>query len=202
MARGRFIALEGIDGSGTTSQAEALAKRLRARGHEVVRTHEPSGGSIGRLVRERLSRSTAALDPAAMALLFAADRMDHVRTTIEPALRRGDIVVTDRYLVSSWVYQALECDPQWVREINRYAPWPDLTFLVEVPVQVALGRVHARSGGGATEIYESAPLQQRVATGYRAVLAERLEAVVPVDGDRPPEAITAELLEQCKRLGL
>src|SRR5690606_35129825 len=76
MSRGRFIALEGIDGSGTTSQAEALAARLRARGHRVSTTHEPSTGSIGRLVRERLGGAASPLDPAAMALLFAADRMD------------------------------------------------------------------------------------------------------------------------------
>ena len=83
--RGRFIAIEGIDGSGTTLQTRALADWLRGRGHDVVETREPSPGPIGRLVRERLSVEATPLDPAALALLFAADRLDHVAQEIEPA---------------------------------------------------------------------------------------------------------------------
>ena len=202
MSRGRFITLEGIDGSGTTSQAEALAARLSERGHRVVRTHEPSTGSIGRLVRERLGRTATPLDPRAMALLFAADRMDHVTTCIEPALARGDVVLSDRYLVSSWVYQALDCDPTWVREINRNAPWPDLTLVLDLPAPVALARVHARAGTAATEIYETVELQERVREGYRSIASEGLTGVVELDADRPFEAITNDLLGHCLALGL
>jgi dTMP kinase len=202
MGRGRFIALEGIDGSGTTSQVEALAARLQARGHRVTSTHEPSGGSIGRLVRERLGRGAPPLDPAAMALAFAADRVDHVRTCIEPALARGDVVLTDRYLVSSWVYQALECDGAWIREINRHAPWPDQTFVLDLPVDVALARVHARAGGTPTEIYESAPLQERVRAGYLAVVAEGHEGLLRIEADRPLSELTEELFERCVAIGL
>jgi dTMP kinase len=202
MQRGRFIALEGIDGSGTTSQAEALAARLRARGHRVTRTHEPSEGSIGRLVRQRLGRTAAPLDPAAMALLFAADRIDHVRTCIEPALSRGEVVLTDRYLLSSWVYQSLECDGAWVREINRHAPWPDRTFVLDLRVEVALDRVHARANGGPTEIYESASLQETVRAGYLAAVAEGLDGVCCIDAERPLAEITDDIFERCLELGL
>src|SRR5688572_4731702 len=101
MTRGRFIALEGLDGSGTTTQAARLADALGARGRTVVRTQEPSHGPIGRLVREALRSLDAPLDPDALALLFAADRRDHVASEIEPALARGHDVVCDRYVMSS-----------------------------------------------------------------------------------------------------
>jgi dTMP kinase len=202
MSRGRFIALEGIDGSGTTSQAEALAARLRTRGHRVMTTHEPSDGSIGRMVRARLGRDATPLHPAAMALLFAADRIDHVQTRVEPALARGEIVLTDRYLMSSWVYQALECDGAWVREINRHAPWPDRTFVLDLPVDVALARVEARVGDGATEIYESAALQERVRAGYLAIATERPDDVIRIDAARALTDVTETLLAACVDLGL
>jgi dTMP kinase len=137
-----------------------------------------------------------------MALLFAADRMDHVQTCIEPALARSEIVLTDRYLVSSWVYQALDCDPAWVREINRHAPWPDLTFVLDLPVEVALARVHARAGTQSPEIYETAPLQERVRTAYCGVVSETLPGVVRIDADRPFDDVTADLLHHCLALDL
>ncbi len=96
MGRGRFIALEGIDGSGTTSQRGALAAALRARGHTVLETYEPSDGSIGQLTRSRLATDARPLDRRALALMFAADRLDHVANEIEPALDAGQVVLTDR----------------------------------------------------------------------------------------------------------
>ena len=141
MSRGRFIALEGIDGSGTTTQSRDLAQLLAQRGHSILRTQEPSDGPIGREIRRRLASSSAPPDPATVALLFAADRLDHVDSEIRPALEQGKIVLCDRYVMSSWVYQSLDCDPAWVREINRHAPWPDRTFLLEIAPEVALARV-------------------------------------------------------------
>jgi dTMP kinase len=169
MTRGRFIALEGLDGSGTTTQAARLADALGARGRTVVRTQEPSHGPIGRLVREALRSLDAPLDPDALALLFAADRRDHVAREIEPALARGHDVVCDRYVMSSWAYQGLASDPQWVQTINAHAPWPDLTLVLELPAADAVARVHAR--GGTREIFDALAVQERVAAGYRAALA-------------------------------
>lgn len=200
MARGRFIALEGMDGSGTTSQARALGEALTARGHGVVITCEPSAGSIGTLIRDRLRTTAPPIAPEALALLFAADRLDHVRTEIEPALAEGKIVVCDRYVISSWVYQTLDCDAAWVRAINARAPWPDLTLVVQVPPSVALER-RARRGAQA-ELFETERLQERVAAGYAAVVAEQHRAVEPVDGTPAPAAVTAALLERCVALGL
>lgn len=204
MGRGRFIALEGIDGSGTTTQRGALATALRARGHVVLETNEPSSGSIGRLARERLAQDATPIDRGALALLFAADRLDHVRTEIEPALADGQVVLTDRYVMSSWVYQALDCDPAWVRAINQRAPWPDLTFVLDVPADEAMRRVMARRGasGPALEIYETTPLQQRLAAGYSALAVEGLPGVVRVDGTRSQAEVTATLVAACIDAGL
>jgi dTMP kinase len=204
MGRGRFIALEGIDGSGTTTQRGALATALRARGHVVLETNEPSSGSIGRLARERLAQGAIPIDRGALALLFAADRLDHVATEIEPALARGSLVITDRYVMSSWVYQALDCDPAWVRAINQRAPWPDLTFVLDVPADAAMRRVMARrdASGPALEIYETSPLQARLAAGYAALGDEGLPGVVRVDGTHSPASVTATLVAACLDAGL
>jgi dTMP kinase len=204
MGRGRFIALEGIDGSGTTTQRGALASALRARGHVVLETNEPSSGSIGRLARERLAQDAAALDRGALALLFAADRLDHVATEIEPALAAGRVVITDRYVMSSWVYQALDCDPAWVRAINERAPWPDLTFVLDVPAGEAMRRVLARRGGAGPEleIYETTPLQERLAAGYSALAREGLPHVERIDGTRAPDEVSARLVAACIAAGL
>ena len=168
--RGRFIALEGLDGSGTTTQAARLVDALHERGRAVLRTQEPSHGPIGRLVREQLRRVDAPLDLDALALLFAADRRDHIVTEIEPALAGGQDVVCDRYVLSSFVYQGLASDPAWVRTINAHAPWPDLTLVLELPAREATLRVHAR--GGEREIFDALALQERVEAGYRAALAQ------------------------------
>lgn len=204
MGRGRFIALEGIDGSGTTTQRGALANALRARGHVVLETNEPSSGSIGRLARERLAQGAASLDRGALALLFAADRLDHVATTIEPALATGQVVITDRYVMSSWVYQSLDCDRAWVRSINQRAPWPDLTFVIDVPASEGMRRVLARRGnaGPELEIYETTPLQERLAAGYSALAHEGLPHVERIDGMQPPDEVTARLVAACIAAGL
>jgi len=204
MARGRFIALEGIDGSGTTSQRGALAAVLRARGHVVVETNEPTSGSIGRLARVHLGLDEP-LDRGALALLFAADRLDHVHREIKPALATGSVVLTDRYLLSSWAYQSLDCDPAWVRTINARAPWPDLTLLVDVPAKEAMRRVAARRGaqGPELEIFETTPLQERLAATYAAFADDpTLTDIVRIDGDRPMDEVTRALVEACVHVGL
>lgn len=203
--RGRFIAIEGIDGSGTTLQTRALGAWLAQRGHSVVETREPTGGAIGALIRERLSVRAAALDPAALALLFAADRLDHVAREVEPALAAGAVVLTDRYLLSSLAYQSLDCDAAWVREINARAPAPDLTLVLEVPAEVAFARVQRRlgEGVGTEERFDALALQRRIAGHYRRFRQDPgLGPVRVIDGDRAPERVTADLIDALAELGL
>lgn len=203
--RGRFIAIEGIDGSGTTLQTRALAEWLRGRDHDVVETREPSTGPIGRLVRERLHVDAAPLDPAALALLFAADRLDHVAQEIEPACQRGAVVLSDRYLLSSLAYQSLDCDLAWVRTINRAAPPPDLYLFLRVPADVAFERVQRRAAAGAAarERFDALELQRRIAALYEAACeSPGLGEIVTVDGTQSPEAVTAALAAACLQRGL
>ncbi len=205
LPRGRFIAIEGIDGSGTTSQTRALAAWLAQRGHSVVETREPSRGAIGTLIRQRLSVVTAPLDPAALALLFAADRLDHIASEVEPALGAGAVVLSDRYFLSSLAYQALDCDPAWIREINARAPRPDLTLLISLPVEVAFARVQRRMAqeGAIEERFDALALQRRIAGHYQQFSGDpALGPVCIVDGDQPPEAVTAGLSEALIALGL
>lgn len=198
MRTGTFIVLEGLDGSGTTTQAAALSDALRARGHVVVETREPTATATGRLLRTWLAGPTPS--PTAMALLFATDRALHVDEVIQPALDRGDVVVCDRYLLSSWVYQALDCPSDWVRALNRHAPWPTLTAVLTVPSTTAMQRMESRSSP--REVFETSTIQARVEAGYATVLDERLAGVVAIDGSRPPEVVTQELLGQCIAIGL
>jgi len=205
MPRGRFIALEGIDGSGTTHQCRALAEALRDRGHVVMETHEPSDGSIGRLIRERLALKSAPTDPRALALLFASDRLDHVQSRIAPALARGEVVLSDRYVMSSWVYQALDCDSGWVREINQHAPWPDLTLVLEISPEIAMDRVTRRQQeqGTPPERFEVLSTLGRLATAYAEIArAPGLIGVHRVDGHPPQEQVTAALLAVLTAAGL
>lgn len=203
----RFVVLEGIDGSGTTTQAQRVAERLRARGHRVVETREPSRGPIGSLTRQMLaSDSGATVGPEALALLFAADRLEHLAREIEPALAEGAIVLCDRYLVSSWVYQSLDCEIDWVRTINRHARWPDLTFVFTLPAELALARVEARraTSGEPVERFDQADTQRRLAAGYERALAEA-EAdagLVRVDAALDIAAVSEAILHRCIAAGL
>jgi dTMP kinase len=195
VARPLFIVLEGIDGAGTTTQAERLVRHLGALGRQAAATREPSAGPVGRLLREILLDKGRPGDREAvhgdvMALLFAADRRDHLHREIEAQLARGVDVVSDRYLLSSLAYQAEESDRGWVATLARGVRPPDVTFLLDVPIEVAAAR--RRLAGRPVERYDADRLLGRVADNYRA-LARGDDRVVVVDGSASPEAVTAVL---------
>ena len=194
-----IIALEGIDGSGTTTQAERLAASLREEGHSVHLTREPSDGPVGRLLREMLAGEHAPVDATLMALLFAADRADHLQREVEPALAAGAVVVSDRWYHSSLAYQGTEQDREWIRELNKNARAPELTLFLEVDPEVAARRRDA--AGRDEEIYDRIEDQRRIAAGYRAVVAalapaERIETV---DGEQTPDEIAAHILKLARQ---
>jgi len=204
--RGRFVVLEGLDGAGTTTQARLLAEALRADGRTVHVTAEPSGGPVGALVRQVLTRRIAArdgaaFDPAALALLFAADRLDHLSVEIAPKLAGGVDVVSDRFTLSSLAYQGLAVgDVAWVEALNARAAAPDVTIFLRVRPEVALRRREAASLD--REIFEVSAFQRRVAASYERAL-ERLreagEEVVVLDGERPVPAVAEAILEEVRR---
>ncbi|MFT3775733.1 MAG: dTMP kinase [Minicystis sp.] len=207
------MVLEGIDGSGTTTQAERYAQHLRAQRRLVHVTHEPSTGPIGtqiRLVLRQRLMMPATHQPEAMALLFAADRLDHVAAEIDPLLRDGYVVLSDRYDLSSLAYQSItaaqvstDAPPsqrvttatvEWIRELNRFARRPHVTVVLDVSPNVAASR--RRSRGGVAEMYEEAELQARLAEAYKR--AEDLlpnDRIIHIDGDRSPDIVAAAIEE-------
>ena len=207
---GVFIVFEGIDGAGTTTQAERYANHLRARRRLVHVTREPSTGPVGTLIRlvltQRLS-FPATRQAEIMALLFGADRLDHAEVEVQPHLRDGSVVICDRYDLSSLAYQsatslAAEGERQenpthvvpWIREVNRFALRPDVTLVLDVSPKVADQRRRAR--GGARELFDDADLQARLARAYRE--AESLvpgDRVVHVDGDGTADQVTAAVIQ-------
>lgn len=173
--RGSFIVLEGADGSGTTTQARALAERLEREGHRTHVTAEPSQLAIGRLTRDWLRDRP--MDLAAwrtLALLFAADRLDHVAREIQPKLDEGVHVICDRYRLSSLVYQGLHLPDSWVFDLNRYALRPDHLFVLDLDLDEALARAESRQA--TRELYDNRALQAEVHSRYNE-LGPRLGAI-------------------------
>jgi dTMP kinase len=148
--RGRFITLEGGEGTGKSTQAALLAERLTSLGIAVVLTREPGGSPGAEIIRHVLLAGVAKpLGVEAEALLFAAARDDHVRSTIAPALKRGAWVICDRFIDSTRVYQGRHLDPKFVRALERVTVgdlMPDLTLILDVPAETGLTRASQRRG--------------------------------------------------------
>ena len=196
--RGRFVVLEGLDGAGTTTQAARLARALRRAGHAVVLTREPSSGPVGVLLRKALGRRLGRsrrrpLTDAALALLFAADRLHHLASTVEPGLAAGAIVVSDRYVLSSFAYQGRVLDLQWLELLNARAPAPDLTLFLEVRPRVAAVRRQKR--GGRAERFDDAATQAAVARAYDEVVTRHARAhhIRRLDGERTVDAVAGQI---------
>ncbi|MGQ9513470.1 MAG: dTMP kinase [Thermoproteota archaeon] len=186
MSPGVHISLEGIDGSGKTTQAYLLLNWLRSQGYRAKYTTEPTYGRIGSVIRlhvYRIRKTPVEYE----ALLFAADRVEHYLKLIKPLLNRGWVVISDRYLHSSLAYQgAVLKDVRWIREINKFSPPPDLAILIDVPVEKALIRIKRRKVR-----FEKREVLSKVRREYLR-LVERGE-VKPVDGMRSIEEISVDI---------
>jgi dTMP kinase len=189
--RGRFVVLEGGDGSGKSTQARLVASSLRGRGVAVCETFEPGATPAGAVIRELLLHRAAPISPTTEALLMAADRAQHVTEQIAPALDAGQWVVSDRYLPSSLVYQGVVrgLGIDVVEELNRAATAlvvPDAVIVLDVPDAVAAARV-----GSTSDRLESEGDDFHVAVreAYRSLAAERGWSLV--DGDDDVETVWA-----------
>jgi dTMP kinase len=199
--RGLFIALEGGEGAGKTTQARLLAIWLREQGYDVVTTREPGATKVGmRLRAVLLDTAHAGLSVRAETLLYAADRAEHVATVINPALDRGAVVVTDRYVDSSLAYQGAG-RKQPAAEVARMNQWatgglvPDLTVLLDMPPAHGLGR-RARSA----DRLEAEPLDfhERVRTGFLSLARAEPERYLVLDASRPADELSREIQERIR----
>jgi len=158
---GRFITFEGGEGSGKSTQAQLLAARLGKTGIDVVLTREPGGSAGAEIIRHvLLSGAAKPLGPETEAILFAAARDDHVRSTIAPAIEAGKWVISDRFMDSTRVYQGVlgQVDARLIRGLERVTVGdlvPDLTFIMDVPVEVGMERAQARRGEGKADRFEA-----------------------------------------------
>jgi dTMP kinase len=190
--RGLFVTFEGIDRSGKTTQARLLCDAL---GDEALGVREPGGTAVGERVRELLKDASAEIGPEAEALLFAAARAELVTRVIGPALERGRVVVSDRFLDSSLAYQGIArgLGVEEIERINRWATGgvlPDLTFLLAIDPAAAA----ARAGDRDRFEGEGIRLQKQVLAAYERLAAREPDRWRRIDADRPPEEIHAEVL--------
>ena len=205
---GLFITLEGGDGAGKTTQAELLEAWLAERGHEVVRTREPGGTRLGVEVRRLLLHGgdeIGAVDARAEALLYAADRAQHVAKVVRPGLERGAVVVQDRYIDSSLAYQGAGrvLDVDDVRRLSEWATEglsPDLTVLLDIDPETAAERRRARGGEADRLEAEAAEFHAAVRAGFRSLAQAEPDRFLVLDAARPADELNAQIIARVSSL--
>ena len=201
---GLFITFEGGEGCGKSTQIAALKARLEDMGKTVVQTREPGGTALGESVRNLLQYDDAGqgMSPEAELLLFAASRAQHVRELIVPAIAEGQIVLCDRFLDSTTVYQgvARAIDSKKVDTINQFAigdTMPDLTILIDLPPEIGLARVHARSDGKLDRMEnEAIEFFQAVRQGYLDLAKSEPKRFLVLDGSQTVEELETQIWQR------
>ena len=196
-----FIALEGIDGSGKSTQTKLLTEKLTAQGHKVYSTFEPTDNQIGKLIRNIL-KGNAKADHRIIAGLFVADRLDHLLNEeygIVKKLEDGFTVITDRYCFSSYAYQGTHMNMDWVIQANAMSAEilrPDINIFIDVSPEISMQRLHANRDN--IELFETLDSLQKVRAKYMEAF-EKLKAVeniFTVDGDRSTELIAQDIWQK------
>lgn len=201
-----FLTIEGIEGAGKSTFLGLLEAELVKRGVDFLRTREPGGCALGRQIRPLLLDASQKVSDRAELFLFLADRAQHVADTIRPALERGQWVICDRYADSTIAYQGYGrgMDPEELQKLNDYATgglWPDITFLLDLPAEVGLGRALARNGReGLTQSEgrfeaEALAFHQRIRDGFLARAARWPQRFRVLDAAQTPDAIVAQAMK-------
>lgn len=202
-SRGLFIAFEGGDGAGKSTQARLLAERLRAAGREVLLTFEPGDSRIGKDVRRLvLDMASDGLDARAEALLYAADRAEHVASMVRPALRRGAVVITDRYVDSSIAYQGAgrRLGTEEVAALSAFATGgllPDLTVVLDVPEYIRRGRIEGIGDRLEREVDEFHLVVRQAFLDQAATDPARY---LVLDGTLPPDELADAIAERVEKV--
>lgn len=192
--RGFFICIEGLDGCGKTTQAKLLVQKLKRSGYDAVGTAEPSRGKIGSFIRKYCLHSGKRVSSVVEALLFAADRFEHVEQEIIPLLDRGKVVVSDRYVYSSLAYQgATGLDLEWIKKLNERAISPDLGIFVDVEPETVVQRLKPRRS-----VMENLKNQRKVRRIYLEFIKNN--ELVRVDGNRSKREVADDILRTVLKL--
>jgi dTMP kinase len=187
--KGLFICVEGLDGCGKTTQTKLLVRKLRKIGWDAVYTAEPSRGKIGQFIKKYCLHGEKRTFPIVEALLFAADRFEHVEREVIPALNEGKIVVSDRYVYSSLAYQgATGLDLKWIEMINEHAIRPDLAIFVDVEPEAVIKRLKPKKS-----VMENLETQRKV----REVYVKFVEKgkLVRIDGNKSTKEVADDILK-------
>jgi dTMP kinase len=191
--KGIFIVIEGLDGSGKTTQATLLSKQLEQT-YKVLLTAEPSRAKIGTFIRDCCLYEDKRLPTEAEALLFAADRIEHMYSEVKPALEEGKLVICDRYIYSSLAYQgSAGLSLEWIKTINARALQPDISIFIDVPPRRVIERLQRKKS-----VMETLETQMKVREVYLKYVAKG--ELIRVDGDKPKEALAEELYAQVSGL--
>jgi len=184
--RGAFICIEGLDGCGKTTQAKLLVKKLR-KSHNAVYTAEPSRGKIGAFIRKSYLYGEKRLSSIVEALLFAADRLEHIENEVLPALRQGRLVVSDRYIYSSLAYQgAAGLSLEWIEKINEHALRPDFAIFIDVDPKIVMHRLKPNKS-----VMENLETQQKVREIYLKFVEKG--ALFRINGNRLKNEVAEEI---------
>ena len=201
LPKGQFLSMEGLDGSGKSTQLRLLTDALERFGFEVVHSREPGGCPISEKIREIiLDRANTGMTAETEAYLYAASRAQHVHDVIRPAIESGKLLLSDRFIDSSVAYQGggRNLGVEEVMQINRYAvgdTFPDLTVFLDLPHETALSRRYGASEPDRLEI-EGEPFHARVEAAYREMIRLHPDRFIAVDASRAPEVIGSEIAQK------
>lgn len=201
MKKNLFIAFEGIDGSGKSTQVKLLSEYLEEKGYKIYTTCEPTDSPIGKIIRDIFNHRLEG-DQRVIAALFAADRLDHIlnsKTGILKKLQDGYTVITDRYYFSSYAYHSVYVDMDWVIHTNSMSAdllRPDLNIYIDISPEISMERL--KKGRSSMEMYETLENQKKVHTKYREAFDRigEVEKVVVVDGNKSPDQISAQIIKK------
>ncbi len=194
--KGKFIVIEGLDGSGASTQVAMLSEYLASKGYKVLITKEPTNNLVGGLIRGQLTHEWKS-NPECLQLLFAADRSHHLEKEIIPALEKGFIVISDRYMYSSLAFGSIDCDIEWLENINSKFLKPDVSVILNVPPEVSVERIaHSRAG---FELFEDKTKLEKVRAAFDKLSKEQKDIIV-IDGTLPVNKVSMAIVREVQKV--